>query len=570
MDTSSRGKSKAETTQAQPVGFREDMLNRAAPDQPLAEDTVTPADGFPSRVAQEGTEPAPLAARPGHTTTRPTVVGSRRTALARLPRFTLGDRIGRLLLSVVLAALLWFYVVNLENPEQAAVFKGLSVELRGTGTNLKATSVQPTTVDVSVHAPQNVMNGFSQADVRPYVDLTGLGAGVHDVPVRADLDPGIANSVTLDFSPRTLQVQLELQATRVFSLEVQTAGTPAFGFGLEPPQATPSQVQVSGSQEVLSRVQKVIVPVDVSSTSATYQGLKAPVALDAAGKEVTGLTFTPATIQVVVPVKLLLNYKPVPVRVPVQGQPASGYRVSAIAIDPTNVTVCCSPGVIEPLNQIDTRPVAITGTTATVVTTTELILPPNVELYPGQSQIISVTVTIEQIVTTLQLSVAPTVNGLPPDVTAVVSPDRLELTLSGAFEQLQGLTPAEVRAVVDVQGRGPGTYQLQPQIILPQGVKLENQSTNTLAVTLIAPTPVPPTSTMLPATPTNTPPESATPTPLAGLVATPAPTRLAPSPTPYPSPSPTITPGAAESPIIQTVPTPTATPRAGAKLDIEG
>src|SRR5206468_7163293 len=160
-----------------------------------------------------------------------------------------------------------------------------------------------------------------------------------------------------------------------------------------------------------ARATHVVVQVDVDGKASTQQGLKAPVALDANGQEVKGLAFDPPTVQVVVPIKLLLNYKAVPVRVPLLGQPAPGYGVSLIAIDPTNVAVCCSPN-LETLQFLNTQPVAITGTTTSVITSTKLLLPAGVELYPGQPQQISVTVSVEAQQTTQLMSLVPTLDGL--------------------------------------------------------------------------------------------------------------------------------------------------------------
>jgi hypothetical protein len=168
--------------------------------------------------------------------------------------------------------------------------------------------------------------------------------------------------------------------------------------------------------------------------------------------------------------------------------------------------------LLEPLQFLETNPVSISGTTTTVVTTTQLILPTGVELYPGQSKNISVTVSVDTPETTFQLSVAPVVQGVRQDLTAVISPNRLDLTLAGTLAQVQSLRPTDVKAFVNVEGRGAGTYELQPQIILPQGVKLEQSSPQSVTVTLIAPTAVPPTATLVPApSTTSTVPEGTTP-----------------------------------------------------------
>ena len=429
-----------------------------------------------------------------------------------LPPIDLNERLGRVILSAVLAVLLWVYVVNLENPTLSTQFKNIAVDVRGAAGNVKVIAA-PTAVDATVQGPQNVLGTLNKSDIHPYIDVTGLQEGVHPLTLLGEVANDRARDVSVTFSPKTIQVQLEVQVTRSYTVSVQTLGTPAIGYGLEPAGAKPDQVQVTGSQDAISRVARVVAQVDVEGKAGTQQGARPLMALDASGQEVKGITFEPTTVNVVAPIKLLLNYKVVPVRVPLQGQPATGYQVAVISFDPTTVTVCCSPRVLEPLGFLDTNPVPITGTTSTIITTTELVLPNGVELYPGQPKTISVTVRVETFETTLPVSVAPTIDGLDPALSSVVSPDRLDLTLTGTFSQLQNLRPSDIRAVLNAKGRGAGTYTLTPQVVLPQGVKLQSMSPEQVTLTLIAPTPLPiPTQTAVPPTPTPTTEPSHTPT----------------------------------------------------------
>lgn len=477
-----------------------------------------------------------------------------RAWLPVIPGLSLDDRLGRLALSIVLSLLLWFYVLNLENPEQTTNFNGLAVELRGTGADLKVINSLPT-VDSIVQAPQNVMGTLNQADIQPYVDLTGLSEGVHEIPVRVEIDGGRMGAAQVTLSPRTVQVQLEEQTSTQQVVTARTNGTPAFGYALEPAEVKPNQVRVIGSKGAVARVAEVVVPVDVDEKAGTQRGLRTPVAFDNEGKEITGLSFEPEEVEVTVPIKLLFTYKVVPIRVPVLGQPASGYRVIDITLNPTNVTVCCRPEVLEPLQSLDTTPVTITGAISIVTATTELILPEGVELYPGQKKTVDVTVSFERLVSTLQVSVAPTVEGLAEGFGAVVSPNQLDLVLSGTFEQIQSLRPADVRAVVSMQGRAPGTYELQPQIILPQGMTLESATPSEVTVTITAPTAVPAT-----ATPTTLP--RVPPSAVATQQSTPVPptqTAQIPTATPTlrPSPAvPTVTALPTQTPLLVVSPSP--------------
>ena len=472
--------------------------------------------------------------------------------------FSLDERLGRIILSIVLAALLGVYVTSLENPAHVTQFSGLTVDVRGLASNLKVINTMPL-VNVTVQAPQSIMNALRESDVRPYVDLAPLGAGVHEVPVTVDIN-GLEdrNAANISVAPRSVQVQLEVQATRSFSVTAQVIGTPAFGYSVDPAQVDPSQVSVTGPENDVNRIAKVVVTVDVEQKAATQRGFKTPVALDSAGQEITGLTFQPPAVQVVVPIKLLVSYRLVPVHVPIVGNPAPGYSAYEIKLDPSNVTICCAPSdILEPISTLETDPVSIAGATTTVVTTTKLILPSGVELYPGQSDQISVTVRIDTFETSWQLSVAPTIDGLDPGTTFVLSPATIELTLSGTLAQFESLKPSDVHASVDVTGLGPGTYELEPQVTVPDGVKLTAVNPQKVTVTLIPPTPVPPTPTPVPTHAPTATPLSATPARTPSPSSSPSASTPTATPTQPQSPTPTHTVAASPTQTATTTPTPT-------------
>ncbi len=486
-----------------------------------------------------------------------------------LSSLSLDELLGRILLSVVLAVLLWFYVTSLENPAQITTFRALTLDVRGIASNLKVISA-PSTVDISFQAPQNVLGTLSRTNIHPYIDLNGLGAGVHDLPVQLDLAGSVGqNLISFKIDPAQVQVQLETQATNTYTITINVTGTPAFGYGAEQAQADPQKVSVTGSESAINRIASVAVSVDVSDKATTQRGFIAPTAFDNAGTEITGLTFTPATVQVTVPIKLLLSNRLVPVRVPIEGNPAPGYSVDDIKIEPTNVTICCAPGnILESIESISTQPISISGTTSTVISRTALILPAGVELYPGQSSTITVTIGVRTFDTTWQLSVTPSAQGPPPGYSVVLSPNTLALTLEGTFAQFQALKPADVTAVVPVSNLGAGTYELAPQVSVPNDIKLVSVSPVTVTVSLIAPTPVPPTPTN---TPTATPirPPTATSTTVVEVLPSPQPTNTA-SPTatvspPLPTdtevvPQFTSTPADTATPTVQPTDTPTALP----------
>ncbi|MDQ3929076.1 MAG: hypothetical protein M3328_08010, partial [Chloroflexota bacterium] len=291
--------------------------------------------------------------------------------------------------------------------------------------------------------------------------------------------------------------------------------------------------------------------------TSRVQGSRNPRAIDSEGRDVTGVTFQPATVQVLVPIETYVRSKTVGVLPSVIGQPAAGYRVVLLTADPNNVQICCTEEALGPIDNLNVVPVPITGTTSTIVTTTQLILPPGVDLLPSQSRAITVTVQVEEFQSAIALSVAPVVQGAPAGYGTFVTPERVDITLQGSINRLQQIAPENVRVVANVSGLGAGVHQVTLQTILPEGVTLQSISANEATVTLVAPTPVPPTATPQPS-PTATHEPTAAPTATQAVVAPPA-TATVPVPTATRSVAPTAT-------ATPTQPVPTQTPSADAPL----
>jgi YbbR domain-containing protein len=480
------------------------------------------------------------------------------------------ERLGRLGLALILAVLLWFYVVNLENPAQTTSFRDLSIDVRGTASNLRVISPLPT-VDVTIQAPQNLMTNLSPADVHPYIDLSTMNEGVHEIPIDIETRGLPPESLTVNVDPAQVQVQLQLQVTKVFSIGAQLEGTPPFGYEYYPAQVTPRSVEVTGSQDAVARISSVLVPVNIEGQTTRVQGSRTPKAVDVDGRDITGLTFEPANVQVLVPIEAYIRNKTVPVLPAVVGQPAPGFRVALLTADPNTVRICCSEEVIGPIDFLSVVPLPITGTTSTIITTTQLVLPPSVE--------------VEELQSTIELSVAPVAQGLPAGYTAFISPDRVDVTLEGSFNRLNLITPADIRIIANVSGLGEGDHQVTLQTIVPEGVTLQRISADEATVTLVAPTPVPPTATVQPSPTVTTEPTPA-PTitePVVAPVATstllPVATATQPAPTRTSTATLTSTATAAPSPTVpptsqpagldgETGPAATPTPTTGSRVTV--
>lgn len=102
------------------------------------------------------------------------------------------DRLGTLLLSAVLALIIWLIATNQQNPVIQDVFsEPLPVSVRGlTGSLEPIQDLSDVQVKITVRSPEQSWATLDTNDFSAYIDLSDLEPGEHNVPVEANVvDP---------------------------------------------------------------------------------------------------------------------------------------------------------------------------------------------------------------------------------------------------------------------------------------------------------------------------------------------------------------------------------------------
>ena len=342
------------------------------------------------------------------------------------------------------------------------------------------------------------------------IDLTNVkpdGERVN-VPVRVTpVDPDIA---VIDVTPRTIQVVLETSATKQVPVRVVRGPAPA---GVEVGQETyePQVVDVRGAASAVARVVEAEVAVALDPRGFDVDREIAPRPVDANGDTVTGIDVEPATVHVQIPLFTNKDSRALPVNPVIAGQPAPGFRIAAIVVDPTTVTVEGDAEQLTTLVQIDTAPVSVAGATANVNQTVALAPPTGIS--PTSATSAKVAVTIEPITQTRTYGAGIRLDGRSDQLTYALSTEQVLLTLFGPVADLDQLSAGSLEVGVNVTGLGPGEHDVAVVPVIPSSVEVVTISPDHLTVTV---TQGPASSSTAPA-----PSGGAATSPPAGATATP-------------------------------------------------
>jgi YbbR domain-containing protein len=298
----------------------------------------------------------------------------------------------------------------------------------------------------------------------------------------------------LSYSPQTLSMTLESLLSVSYPINLLLRNDPAIGYQAETPQLSQSTATVSGPESLVSRVKEVSVILDINQAHENINRTIPLQALDANEMVVNGITITPDQVVVTEQITQRGGYRNVVVKAVLVGQIATGYRLTNITVSPPAVTVfSTNPSLVEKLpGYVETTPINLNGSKDGLDISLGLNLPNGVQVVGDQS--IQVQVGVAAIEGSLSLNrLTVNVTGLTEGLDIQVSPETVDIILSGPLPLLDTLTQDKIRVSVDLTGQGPGTYQLVPRVEMPSTeLKLESVLPGSIEVNITqAPTPSP-------------------------------------------------------------------------------
>ncbi|NMC85119.1 MAG: hypothetical protein GYA58_07515, partial [Anaerolineaceae bacterium] len=126
-----------------------------------------------------------------------------------------------LLFAFALAVIIWAIAVNSSDPSlQKAYPSTVAVEVMGQSPDLVLTSTLPGSVSITMRAPTSIWTAMidEKVPVRATIDLSGLDAGPHTVPVQIEV--GIKPVEIVSYNPRSVDVTLEPLISNEFDINV--------------------------------------------------------------------------------------------------------------------------------------------------------------------------------------------------------------------------------------------------------------------------------------------------------------------------------------------------------------
>lgn len=393
------------------------------------------------------------------------------------------------LLALVLAILVWMLAVTAGDPNEERIYSGaIPIEVVGMDENLILVSMNPMTTTVELSAPHSIWNELNRNSslISAQIDLEGLGVGDHYLTTEVNIDISPVRIGTI--FQRTVKLTLDSYLEKPLPIKLESIGTPATGFELETSSLSDTEVLIKGPSTQVQQVDHVSAMLDIDGISQTFIRTLPIRAFDVDGRMVDNIVLEPAEITVTQPVTQMGGFRNLVVKVVVSGQLAEGYRMSNVSSYPAVVTVfSMNPKLVEDLpGYVETEPLDITGTKDDLDVFLSLSLPLGVSVV-GEN-LVQVQVGIAAIESSLTLNnMKVELIGVGDNLEATVSPEVVDVILSGPLPDLESLRGTDVNVFIDMTDVEEGVYQRVPQVeVLIEGLRVESVLPESVEVIITA------------------------------------------------------------------------------------
>jgi len=402
------------------------------------------------------------------------------------PMRWLGSNLTSLILSLLLAFVIWISAVTSANPNVEAEFS-IPLEVRQQSSDIAIVDPLPQTVDLKILAPESIIQSLEEDNpLVAYISLTDITAGTYRFLVQVQIPDQLYPIRVLEQNPEKLELKVSNLISKLLPVSIQVEGEPAIGYQTSGLSWDGSSVTVIGQD---SKVQEVAVVVGILDISDSTGSISRSITLEArntVGEIIEGVTLQPETVLVNQSISLQGGYRNLAVNVTTQGVVEPGYRFTSITPAPPTVMVFSEdPQLVEGLpGYVNTKTLNLNGVDGYLETILELDLPEGVTVVGDPTVLIQVNVTALE--TSMVITREIEVIGLLPGLNAQVSPSQVSVRVSGPVPVLENLTLRDIRVVVDLTSLEVGTHTLTPTVeILPTDIIWEDVSPATVEIVIL-------------------------------------------------------------------------------------
>lgn len=374
-------------------------------------------------------------------------------------------------LSTLIAIILWFYVLNTDNPYGTKTFiVPLRIEnlnmLQENNLYLKNSNTLRRSIEVTVRGRDEVIKTISVNDFEAILDFSKVKS-VNDKYLAIDGPYYDTKDITpVLVSPQTINIELERIISETFPVQLITTGVPKNDYKLIKAEVAQKTIQLRNRESLINQVGSVRVEVNVTGMNEDSNETVECKVFDKQGNIISDLSKGLSAN-----VKLYFA-KEVPVSLVVTGALSADYAEIHRSVAPERVLITGAPDILEKTTEIRTVPVNINNATKSIASNVEFNLPEGVSLVDSSGQA-TVNITIEQLQQTelvLNKNELLLLNA-DSEYSYAIQSENVVLKLKGRAADLNRLNKNTIYPTLNVSGLAEGVSTVPLSVTLPSWIK---------------------------------------------------------------------------------------------------
>lgn len=367
--------------------------------------------------------------------------------------------------SIIIAIILWFYVVDIQNPEAQITVKDVPVKLVNVEAieefGLSVMNKEKQSVTLVFKGRRKSLVNINNKSINAFADLKGLNkSGEYPVMIQVDLPADRVDII--DKKPYNLMVVLDHLVQVQKEVKIVTTGVLGTNFVALEPEVKPNTVTLKGPSSKMNSIEDLRVYVDLNGQTKDIITKQKYEIYNKNNEKVTSAGIT-ADVDVVEIVYPIIKTKEIPVVLDTEGSVRDDLALINTEIKPDRIKISGREEDVDKATQALTYLVNINNIQKDTEVEVPIRLPAGVNFFESPEKV-KIKINVEkQINRTFQVENIKVVN-VPEGLSYMLSTKKLNITLKGSESKLKNMEGTSINVSADISNLDVGVYDVPVRV----------------------------------------------------------------------------------------------------------
>jgi len=183
------------------------------------------------------------------------------------------------IISLLFAIFMWFYIIQVQDPEIEKSIKDIPVQFTKTELEergLTLTNDKEVQIDVKLRGQRKHISGIKKEDIAAVADASKINStGTHEININVILPYGSVE--LLEQNPQHIAVTVDEIVVAEKQVLINQIGNPKSGYCVSDYKITPEKVKIKGPKSIVNTIESLSADVDVGGKDEDVTVADAPI-----------------------------------------------------------------------------------------------------------------------------------------------------------------------------------------------------------------------------------------------------------------------------------------------------